>query len=186
MSTADSDIALELVQTLSYQPWCYKLPLESLVELARDTEVLSFFDGDTILAEGTVSDALYFVLRGTLEVSKRDDSGVDRPLARLEQGAVFGEMSFLDGLEASATVRARGAVKIGKLTRERVVDPATEAVLVSSLAVQVVKRLRAIDGNYAESVRARSTERKKRKSQRRFFAVTAAALALSQLVFFVL
>ncbi len=178
----DPDTALELVQTLSAQPWCAKLGLESLVELARVTEVQRFFDRDVILAEGTPSDSLYLVLHGTIEVSKRDAAGIERTITRLEKGAIFGEMSFLDGLEASATVRALGAVKIAKLTREQVLDPSTEALVVGSLAVQVVRRLRALDGNFAETVRAKSIERTKRREQKKLFVATVCALALAFII----
>jgi CRP-like cAMP-binding protein len=58
--------------------------------------------GEEILSEGQCTDALFFLVSGVVGVSKNDVEivRIDTP------GAVFGEMSFLLGGPATATVRA--------------------------------------------------------------------------------
>jgi CRP/FNR family transcriptional regulator, cyclic AMP receptor protein len=62
--------------------------------------------GATIIEEGRPNDALYIVIDGTLTASI---SGAhDQDVGLLVRGTIAGEMSFVDGLPPSATVRAQG------------------------------------------------------------------------------
>ena len=57
--------------------------------------------------QGRKGTSLFIVAEGNLEVMVRQKDGVDLPVAVLEQGSVFGEMSLLTGQRRSATVRSR-------------------------------------------------------------------------------
>ena len=61
--------------------------------------------GTAIIEEGREADALYIVLDGTLAatIAARRD-----PVGLLTRGTIAGEMSFVDGLPPSATVRPVG------------------------------------------------------------------------------
>ena len=61
--------------------------------------------GDTLIREGEPSDCMYIVKSGELIVSKFAN---DKPthLGYIKAGETIGEMSFLDGLVRSATVKA--------------------------------------------------------------------------------
>lgn len=59
--------------------------------------------GTEVLREGDPGQGAYVVLRGQVQVSKQD-AGRSVELARLGPGELFGEMSLLTGLGASATV----------------------------------------------------------------------------------
>jgi CRP-like cAMP-binding protein len=67
--------------------------------IARHADRLRFRAGDVLLREGERDRAVYVVLGGRLEAL------VDPP-APIDEGSVFGEVAFLDGLPRSSTVRA--------------------------------------------------------------------------------
>jgi CRP/FNR family transcriptional regulator, cyclic AMP receptor protein len=67
--------------------------------IARHADRLRFRAGETLVREGERDRAVYVVLRGRLEAL------LDPP-APIEEGSVFGELAFLDGLPRSSTVRA--------------------------------------------------------------------------------
>src|SRR5215213_5438338 len=62
--------------------------------------------GDTIFREGDEPTAMYVVLAGEMEVTKKSRGGVDARVAVLGPGDWFGEMSIVDIQPRSATVRA--------------------------------------------------------------------------------
>ena len=72
---------------------------------------LVYQPGDTILTEGESRQALFIVERGFVRV-EREHMGYRVPFARLGEGEVFGEMSFLESLGASASVAADGPVEV--------------------------------------------------------------------------
>jgi CRP/FNR family transcriptional regulator, cyclic AMP receptor protein len=67
--------------------------------IARHADRLRFRAGDVLVREGDRDRAVYIVLRGRLEAL------VDPP-APIDEGSVFGEIAFFDGLPRSSTVRA--------------------------------------------------------------------------------
>jgi CRP-like cAMP-binding protein len=72
--------------------------------------------GDTLIREGEPSDCLYIVKSGELVVSKfaQDKS---THLGYIKAGETVGEMSFLDGLPRSATVKAHTACELNMINR---------------------------------------------------------------------
>jgi len=82
---------------------------------------VEYEDGELILMEGGESDRnIYVLLEGQAKVTKETDKG-QVTLALLEEGDIFGEVSFLAQRVGarSATISARGKVKIGILDHEK-------------------------------------------------------------------
>jgi CRP/FNR family cyclic AMP-dependent transcriptional regulator len=82
---------------------------------------VEYEDGELILMEGGESDRnIYVLLEGQAKVTKETDKG-QVTLALLEEGDIFGEVSFLAQRVGarSATISARGKVKVGILDHER-------------------------------------------------------------------
>jgi histidine ammonia-lyase len=73
--------------------------------------------GTPLLREGEPTDALYFILQGTVSVSSRASG--DREIARAGRGEVLGEISFIDDRMPTATVRALEDVAVFVLSREQ-------------------------------------------------------------------
>src|SRR5215213_11520330 len=77
---------------------------EELGQLYAMSRTVSFNSGELVFEEGSPGDALYVVLDGELEVSKRQ-GGQDVVLAVRGVGDFIGEMSILEQAPRSASVR---------------------------------------------------------------------------------
>ncbi len=94
------------------------------LEPAARREVLDTFEAQsidarqTVIEEGAEPHALFLVLRGEFRVSRKI-GGVERSLATLRSGQVFGEMALLRDRPTSATVRAMTDGEVLVLKRER-------------------------------------------------------------------
>ena len=78
----------------------------------------SFDRGQVVLDQNVILRAIFLIEEGSVRVERRDrDQTV--PLALLEAGEFFGEMSYVDGAPTSATVIADSP------TRLRVIDETT-------------------------------------------------------------
>jgi uncharacterized protein (TIGR02266 family) len=76
----------------------------------------TYQDGEIIIEEGTSGDWVYIVQEGRVEISKMI-GGKKFVMTTLGPGEVFGELSFLGGVERTATVRAIGATSVGVIDR---------------------------------------------------------------------
>ena len=62
--------------------------------------------GTTLCQEGDFGDTMYFVVQGSLQISKRVIQGADKVIATLGDGQYVGELSLLTGAQRNATIRA--------------------------------------------------------------------------------
>jgi len=85
------------------------LTAEQRRTLAASTTMATFGDGEKIVRQGAAGDSMYVVCSGSVAVtidSQRE------PLAIIDKGGYFGEMSVLTGDPRSANVIARGDVVV--------------------------------------------------------------------------
>jgi CRP-like cAMP-binding protein len=89
------------------------LPLEAADELARRAVVKLFDPGEVVVREGDVGDACYVIARGEVVVTRQGAEG-EPPieLARLGEGALFGEFAILADRRRHATVTTLGEAEI--------------------------------------------------------------------------
>jgi hypothetical protein len=99
-------------------PWLAQLAVAYPAQVQR----LRFFDGDDVLHEGEVGDAIYFLEEGSLVVEQAvGDRGARHVLKILsnrdaaEHILPFGEMSHLLGGRRSATIRSSGGSTVIRL-----------------------------------------------------------------------
>lgn len=86
----------------------------------RCIERQSAADGERLVSEGEASEQLYILESGAVEVFRHVGQGADRKevvLATLGAGKCFGEMSLLDDLPPSASVRCKGACELLTISR---------------------------------------------------------------------
>ncbi len=88
-------------ELLERHPLLSRLAREQLEHIAEVGDVERYAPGEEVVSEGSLGDAVYLVLSGRVGVSK-----VNHPLADLEPGDFFGEMSMLEPVTRSATVTA--------------------------------------------------------------------------------
>jgi uncharacterized protein (TIGR02266 family) len=118
----------------------------------------TYKDGQVIFREGTSGDWVYVILQGKVEIS-RTIGGNTYTITVLEQGEVFGELSYLGDIKRTATARAIGETTLGIIDRA-FLD--RELNLLSSsfrtILVAVVQRFR----NLIERTCAFSTRKEER------------------------
>jgi len=108
----------------------YDLPAEGLCANIGEQEIAALkFGGEWVLArdEVLVSDGheqqfLYMVVQGQVGIYKADEQGRNQEIASLGVGAAFGEMAFLSGGVASATVQAVGECILWRMNHERLLE----------------------------------------------------------------
>jgi CRP-like cAMP-binding protein len=128
--------------------------LRRISELIREK---TYKSGDFIVREGQHAEDLFIVKRGRVEVIKGLADEPDRKvkIATLEEGDCFGEMSLIDIMPRSASVRALGETVVLGLSY---VDFHSLSewnlkvftILVMNIAREISRRLRAADEILAE------------------------------------
>lgn len=84
------------------------------MKLPTGFEIHDFEDGEIIVREGDESREMFIIRTGSVEVLKHV-AGHEVTLTTLDRGSFFGEMSLLEGLPRSATVRAKGKASLAVL-----------------------------------------------------------------------
>lgn len=81
------------------------LPADAFIALFERCPLRRYEPGDLVIEQGTKGDAFYVICAGGVRVV-RADGEVARELARLDEGAFFGEMALLSEAPRSASVEA--------------------------------------------------------------------------------
>lgn len=123
------------------------LTSDDLRLLAEKARRQRYAAGETILREGGAVPGIFVLRAGRVRVEKRFSSP-PAMIAVLEPGQVFGEMSFVDGHLASASVLAVEASEVDVLDKIQVLSllvsvPGFSSRFYQSLALTLSERLRA-------------------------------------------
>ena len=107
-------------------------------------------DGEVIVRQGDVGDAMYVIQSGRAEVVE-EVRGKTVRLAVLDANDFFGEMALFEHQVRSATVRALGPVRVLTVDKKTLLrrihqDP----TLAFRLLEHLCHRLRILDSEYAE------------------------------------
>lgn len=62
--------------------------------------------GDTLITEGSLDNACYWIQKGRLQVTVKDSSGKAQIVNSVKAGDIVGEMAFFDSAPRSCTVHA--------------------------------------------------------------------------------
>jgi len=89
----------------------------ALTEVLQSLEINEFGDGDLLCSEGDPGDSMYFLLFGSILVTRKDAGGVDRELVTMSAPALLGHMALVDNSPRSATCRAAGTTRVAQLDR---------------------------------------------------------------------
>ena len=95
----------DIAQRLRDTPLFGGLDDEQLEKLVASGEIVDLANGDVLIQEGDIADALYVVLEGELEVTKQSGNS-EIPLAQVGPGSLQGEIAALEGGRRLASVRA--------------------------------------------------------------------------------
>jgi signal transduction histidine kinase len=94
---------------------------EDLRRLCRSVEQVRLAPGEYLIREGEPGDAMYVVVAGDIEVTKRS-GGTERPIDRKGPGTMLGEIGVIDGWKRAASVRAIGELEAVRISREALVE----------------------------------------------------------------
>ena len=93
-----------MITFLLTTPMFEDLDPHDIGEISHIVEAQKYQPGDIIFSEGTPGDAWYALYSGEVEVTKKSNSH-ERTINTLGPHSCFGEISVLDGLPRSATIR---------------------------------------------------------------------------------
>ncbi len=85
--------------------------------ILKKFKLVKFKKGEIIIKEGDISDAMYIIKSGYVEVFIEKE-GMKKVLAELSEGEFFGEIAVLTGQKRTASVLAKTDVELMKLTKK--------------------------------------------------------------------
>lgn len=99
----------------------------------------------TIIYAGDESDALYYIIKGSVTVIIEDDEGREMIMAYLNEGDFFGEMGLFDQEAGrSAWIKAKTECEVAEISYSKFRELAKEdAEILFAVSAQVAGRLRA-------------------------------------------
>jgi len=117
---------------LQQVPILSQLTEYEVLTIADALEEENFDDGDVICRQNDDGDRFYIIKEGTAVCSKEDDNGSTCEVARLENGAYFGEIALMTTKPRQATVTASGKLKclyLDRKTFKRVMGPIQDILM---------------------------------------------------------
>ena len=109
---------MELKQFL--KQWAFdRFSDQELTGLSELMAVSMYPGGHVFITQGKQGEAMYLLVEGAVEIRRTDEaSGEPQEGAELRNGELFGLLSLIDDMPASATCTAKGAVTAAALSRE--------------------------------------------------------------------
>jgi CRP-like cAMP-binding protein len=89
-----------------------------LIELSKFIKRRFYSKGEMIIREDSLCNTFYMIKSGTVMVSRRGEKKDDTPIAKLNPGRYFGELSLLDYHPVPASVLAYEDVETFELKKE--------------------------------------------------------------------
>jgi CRP-like cAMP-binding protein len=142
---------------LAAMPLFQGLPVEKAASLADLAVERRLAAGESVFHEGDDGDEAYVVLEGTVRIVKRVAVGIERTLALLPAGALFGEAAIFDREERSASAVAETEARLALLPADPLRDWLLEhsdvgALLLGRLGSMLMERLRATNDQVRDAI----------------------------------
>ncbi len=99
----------------------------------------------TLIYAGDESDALYYIVKGSVTVIIEDDDGREMIMAYLNEGDFFGEMGLFDeDANRSAWIKAKTECEVAEISYSKFKElSAEDADILFAVSAQIAGRLRA-------------------------------------------
>ncbi len=119
---------------------------------------VSIKSGEYVFKEKDAGDKLYMVQKGTVSLKRIVTGNVEKQLSVAREGFIFGELSFMDGKDRSASAFVEEQSDLLSLKRSDFDDfiqknPKTGMKIYSNLLYVVVERLRRTNDAYRDAIR---------------------------------
>ncbi len=130
---------------------------QELDQLVAATETIVCQKGEAVYSEDKGGSSLFIIVRGMVRITKVVTFDEKQTLTRLRPGEFFGEMSFIDGHQHSATAEAVEETELVVLSRSRFdrvaeANPDLAYKVMMRLALQLSMLLRKMDERFVEMV----------------------------------
>lgn len=114
-------------------------------------------DGEVIFREGDSADCMYVILEGKIKITKEGPSG-EVQLAVLQEGELFGEISFFDRLPRAATATSIGQSHILTVDKKMFFSNITRDPTIAFKVLEAMSsRVRRLNADYIK-LSARQSE----------------------------
>ena len=141
---------MDKVRVLSASPLFDMLADLELAQVSELALPRRYSAGQVIFEEGELGDSVYVIVAGEVEVLHKEGTGegaATRVLAELRAPEFFGEMSLVDKVYRSATVRARSDADLLQISSEELANfrkqyPDGYTLIVLNIARVLSARLR--------------------------------------------
>jgi len=117
-----SDKVESVVDYIHSVPFFESFTKEHVKEILGASNVIRVLKGKVVVLEGEIDDSFYIILSGTASVRK-----ATQPIATIQRGECFGEMSYLSGQSRAATVVADTDCILLKISAT-LLDKSSEAI----------------------------------------------------------
>lgn len=147
----------DLAEKLESTRWALDFSWKQIVTVSKYMEANSCRAGEVIFDDNSSDNTMGIVVKGKVNIVKKDDQGKATTMATLFSSQSFGEMSLIDGEPRSAQIVAATDVELLLLTKEslfNLVDtsPALAFKLLWSITKMLSQRLRKTSGNLVEQI----------------------------------
>jgi len=152
LETKFSEAVMDLLIEI---PMFDKIQSDELRIISRHMNVMDFKKGEVIFEEGDRGDYVCFIVKGSLDVLKRNEKGRYVVISSLGKGRSIGEMAVIDAFTRSATVNARTETTLVILTKrdfEQIVDryPVIGVKILKSISRLLSMNLRRTSSRLAD------------------------------------
>ena len=92
--------------------------MDELTIISKYINIFTVKKGEILFREGEKGDYICFVLDGCLDVIKKSENNSNVEITSVSKGRLIGEMSIVDHIPRSATIKARSKSKLASLSLE--------------------------------------------------------------------
>jgi len=114
---ANSNALLDQSRTLLQAHPVRGVQPRDLARVLAGAQLKRMDNGDVLCTEGEPGDAMFFLLDGSIKVTRTDPHGKVRELALIQAPAIVGHMALIDHSPRSATCTAGGRTVVASLER---------------------------------------------------------------------
>ncbi|MGM0595519.1 MAG: cyclic nucleotide-binding domain-containing protein [Myxococcota bacterium] len=121
----------ELPAKVMPMPLLSDLDKKSFLKVAKELTLHLIKPDTMIIREGEIGESFYILAKGKVSVFTVDTRGVEKHLANLRQGSIFGEMALVQRMPRSASVKSEEECAILEFTTDNLADMSDALPLVA-------------------------------------------------------
>ena len=106
------------VESLKNLPLFQELNSTELPQMAALFFEKSYSKNSTLFVEGMTGEILYVIKKGSVQITKKGNSGQEMVLATLKEGEFLGEMSIIDNRPRTATAKVAEESQLLVMTKK--------------------------------------------------------------------